>query len=208
METVVKTIFFGFTPKMIKQSYQMVKHNCPRTCVFNNQIRAANFAGQSFSSRTSEKSFPYISSVLSGAKDVEVSSAEFEGFSATTSSNSDEPQKQVKISVEVSGTTTQTIFDKVFDRMVAEAQPIPGFRRVKGGKTPNIPKHILLEVLGRSKVLKQVIKKVINSTIAEYVDKKGLKVSKDMRVEQSFEDLESSFEAGQAFSFDAVLQLK
>lgn len=38
-----------------------------------------------------------------------------------------------QISIEVSGTKTQTIFDEVFDKMVAEAQPIPGFRRVKGG---------------------------------------------------------------------------
>lgn len=34
-----------------------------------------------------------------------------------------------------------------------------------------IPRDILLEVLGPSKVYKQVIKKVINSTVAEYVEK-------------------------------------
>lgn len=39
-----------------------------------------------------------------------------------------------QLSIEVSGTTTQTIFDEVFDKMVEEAQPIPGFRRVKGGE--------------------------------------------------------------------------
>lgn len=39
----------------------------------------------------------------------------------------------VQISVEVSGNKTQRIFDDVFKKMVAAAQPIPGFRRVKGG---------------------------------------------------------------------------
>ena len=34
-----------------------------------------------------------------------------------------------------------------------------------------IPKDILLEVLGPSKVFKQVIMKVINSAVAEYVEK-------------------------------------
>jgi len=34
-----------------------------------------------------------------------------------------------------------------------------------------IPKDILLEVLGPSKVFKEVIKKIINSTMAEYVEK-------------------------------------
>ncbi|KAG6751208.1 hypothetical protein POTOM_045727 [Populus tomentosa] len=122
------------------------------------------------------------------------------------------------------------------------------------GKTPDIPRDILLEVLGPSKVYKEVIKKVINSTVAEYVDKycflecnsflhsnccgaanciiplysegilsmnlmlgintivsllqEGLKVSKDLRVEQSFEDLEDAFEPDEKFSFDAVIQLQ
>ncbi|CAK7322522.1 unnamed protein product [Dovyalis caffra] len=66
-----------------------------------------------------------------------------------------------------------------------------------------IPRDILLEVLGPSKVYKEVIKKVINSTVAEYVDKEGLKVSKDLRVEQSFEDLEDAFEPDEKFSFNA-----
>lgn len=38
-----------------------------------------------------------------------------------------------QISVEVFGARTQEIFDDVFSKMVAAAQPIPGFRRVKGG---------------------------------------------------------------------------
>lgn len=34
----------------------------------------------------------------------------------------------------MSGTITRELYDKVFDKMVADAQPIPGFRRVKGGE--------------------------------------------------------------------------
>lgn len=37
-----------------------------------------------------------------------------------------------------------------------------------------IPRDILLEVLGPSKVYKEVIKKVINSAISEYVKKVGV----------------------------------
>jgi hypothetical protein len=39
-----------------------------------------------------------------------------------------------QVGVEVFGVRTRAIFDNVFDRMVAAAQPIRGFRRVKGGK--------------------------------------------------------------------------
>lgn len=36
----------------------------------------------------------------------------------------------------------------------------------------------------------------------------GLKVGKDLRVEQSFEDLEDIFEPDEKFSFDAIIQLQ
>ncbi|KAM5585233.1 hypothetical protein ABKV19_004562 [Rosa sericea] len=152
------------------------------------------------------KYLPAICAVLSGTEDIGVSSAQSEDLSISSTTSSTEAG-ELKISVEVSGAKTQAIFDDVFDKMVAAAQPIPGFRRVKGGKTPNIPRDVLVEVLGPSKVYKQVIKKVINSTVAEYVEKECLKVSKDLRVEQSFEDLEASFEPGEEFSFDAVVHL-
>ncbi|CAI0541547.1 unnamed protein product [Linum tenue] len=212
------------------------------------------------------------------SEDVGVSSSRIGDFRVITTSTDD--STVMKVNVEVSGTKTRAIFDVVFDRMVEAAQPIPGFRRVKGGnifyalatsvlvihsssalglldnavitppvflelsvyffcyclsiasneclnflaciccwanyvdhwgtagKTPNIPRDILLEILGASRVYKEVIKKVINSAMAEYVDKEGLKVGKDLRVEQSFEDLEEAFSPGEKFSFDAVLRLQ
>ncbi|XVF37603.1 hypothetical protein REPUB_Repub20aG0023900 [Reevesia pubescens] len=125
-------------------------------------------------------------------------SSQFEDFTVTTTSTKE--NRELKIRVEVSGAKTRAIFNDVFDKMVAAAQPIPGFRR--------IPRDILLEVLGASKVYKQVITKVINSTVAEYVEKESLAVTKDLRVVQSFEDLEEMFEPDENFSFDAVIQLQ
>ncbi|ANM61399.1 bacterial trigger factor [Arabidopsis thaliana] len=43
-----------------------------------------------------------------------------------------ETSNEVKVHVQVSGEKTQTVFNHVFEKMVAAAQPIPGFRRVKG----------------------------------------------------------------------------
>lgn len=40
-------------------------------------------------------------------------------------------KKQVR--VDASGSKTQAIFDDVFSKLVEAAQPIPGFKRVKGG---------------------------------------------------------------------------
>uniref|UniRef100_A0A0D3C361 peptidylprolyl isomerase n=1 Tax=Brassica oleracea var. oleracea TaxID=109376 RepID=A0A0D3C361_BRAOL len=76
------------------------------------------------------------------------------------------------------------------------------------GKTPNIPREILLEILGYSKVYRQVIKKLINSAIEDYVKQEDLKVGKELSVEQSYEDLEETFEPGESFSFDATIKLQ
>lgn len=159
---------------------------------------------QVFGGRRNNKSSRAAFAAVSGIENVEAPS-QFEDFSVTNTTSSSD--RELKIKVEVSGAKTQVIFNDVFDKLVAAAQPIPGFRREKGGKTPNIPRDILLEILGPSKVYKQTIKNVINSTVAEYVQKNGLKVGKDLTVEQSFEDLEDSFEPGETFSFSAVVQL-
>ncbi|CAA2988052.1 trigger factor [Olea europaea subsp. europaea] len=195
--------FFNLNPKIVtKKQIADVFIQCPhsrRKCFCVNM----GYERQKLPGRTSNKCLFTVATASSGVQDVEVSSP-FKEFTITTSSV--DKTNELKISVEVSGLKTQQIFDNVFSKMVADAQPIPGFRRVKGGKTPNIPREILLEILGPSKVYKQVIEKVINSTIAEYVDKEGLTVSKDLLVEQSFEDLEEIFEPGDEFRFDAIVQ--
>ncbi|KAJ4903291.1 hypothetical protein Rs2_17242 [Raphanus sativus] len=155
-----------------------------------------------FCTRATNKQFV---AVCAAPSDVETSSKdESVLITKVETGNSNE----VKVHVEVSGEKTQTVFNIVFDKMVAAAQPIPGFRRVKGGKTPDIPREILLEILGYSKVYRQVIKKLINSAIDDYVKQEDLKVGKELSVEQSYEDLEETFEPGESFSFDATIKLQ
>ncbi|XP_054816761.1 uncharacterized protein LOC129316384 isoform X2 [Prosopis cineraria] len=196
-----QTFILNLAPQMTRykqgvEEFVMPSLNCRSLCL-SRQCR--HNAGDLFKRKESI----YRPTVVLHS-DSQIASA-FEEFSICSTNIND--VGELKISIEVSGTKTQSIFDDVFDKMVAAAQPIPGFRRVKGGKTPDIPKDILLEVLGPSKVFKEVIKKIVNSTVAEYVEKENLKVGKDLRVEQSFEDLETTFEPGQKFSFDAVVQL-
>ncbi|XP_006376422.3 uncharacterized protein LOC18104575 [Populus trichocarpa] len=207
MEIVAaKTLCLGLNLKLIshKHKVNVFTPNLTRKIPsFSHQMRCG---AQGFWRRENGRCFTPVAAVVSAAEDVEVSSSRFKDCTVMiTSTNEDQ---ELKIRVEVSGAKTRAIFEDVFKKMVTAAQPIPGFRRVKGGKTPDIPRDILLEVLGPSKVYKEVIKKVINSTVAEYVDKEGLKVSKDLRVEQSFEDLEDAFEPDEKFSFDAVIQLQ
>ncbi|CAH8282327.1 unnamed protein product [Eruca vesicaria subsp. sativa] len=196
---------------------QTIIHNLP-SCSFNSliierkqqRLQLSSFVTlpptlsvqPSFSTRATNRQFV---SVCAAPSDVETSSKDESVLITTVETGN---SNEVKVHVEVSGEKTQAVFNTVFDKMVAAAQPIPGFRRVKGGKTPDIPKDILLEILGYSKVYRQVIKKLINSTIEDYVKQEDLKVGKELSVEQSYEDLEETFEPGESFSFDATIKLQ
>ncbi|KAK8946600.1 hypothetical protein KSP39_PZI006639 [Platanthera zijinensis] len=140
-----------------------------------------------------------------GAQNVNLSTKKFKDFIVSTSVGTNQG---VKVTVDVSGARTQEIFDDVFAKLVEAAQPIPGFRRVKGGKTLDIPKDVLLHILGPSKVNKETILSVINTTVAEFVEKEGLDVSGDLRVEQSYADIEAAFVPGKEFSFEAIIHCK
>ncbi|XP_038876224.1 trigger factor isoform X2 [Benincasa hispida] len=205
MQIAATNFFLTTNPKVIYHK-QTADYFTPKvTCINVSFPSQMGYGSRKFSLSKNNRYLPAACAVLS--EDVSVSSSQFEDFSVTNATNTTE-NKELKIRVEVSGAKTRAIFNNVFDKMVAEAQPIPGFRRVKGGKTPNIPRDILLEILGPSKVYKQVIEEVINSTVAAYVEKEALKVGKDLRIEQSYEDLEDQFEPDEKFFFDAIIQLK
>ncbi|XP_062174060.1 uncharacterized protein LOC133879493 isoform X2 [Alnus glutinosa] len=206
MEIAVNTLFLGLNPKIIINHKKPVDGFTSKLTGRSSRVsHPLRFDAPEFRAGRSREYLPGVSAVLS-SEDVGVSSSLFDEFSVSRTSTSE--ARELTVGVEVFSVRTRAIFDNVFDRMVAAAQPIRGFRRVKGGKTPNIPREILLEILGPSKVYKEVIMEVINSTIAEYVEKEGLKVGKDLRVEQSLEDLEAKFEPGEKFSFDVVVQLQ
>ncbi|XP_020687397.1 uncharacterized protein LOC110103148 [Dendrobium catenatum] len=148
--------------------------------------------------------FTPFSTVSSGIQSLSLSTTNFKDFRVSTDVGE---QREIKVRVDVSGARTQEIFDDVFSKLVDAAQPIPGFRRVKGGKTPDIPKDVLLQIIGVSKVMKETILKVINTTVTEYVSKEGLNVTRELRVEQSYDEIEAAFIPGEEFSFEAVIGL-
>ncbi|XP_020593051.1 uncharacterized protein LOC110033420 isoform X2 [Phalaenopsis equestris] len=114
--------------------------------------------------------FTSFSSVSSGILSLNQSATSFKDFRVYA----DVGEREIKVRVDVSGARTQEIFDDVFSKLVDAAQPIPGFRRVKGGKTPE----------------------------------EGLNVTKELRVEQSYDEIEAAFIPGEEFSFEAIIGLQ
>ncbi|KAF0914071.1 hypothetical protein E2562_026485 [Oryza meyeriana var. granulata] len=149
--------------------------------------------------------FLYLTVTLSGTENNTESSVSFKDFLVSVRTEED---GMIKTRVTVAGTMTESIFEKVFLKKLVAAQPLPGFRRMKGGKTRDIPKDIALHIIGPSKVKKETIKNIIGFTIAEYVQKEGFNASKNLKVLQSYEELEAAFEPGKEFCFNATLYLQ
>ncbi|KAK6914504.1 Trigger factor, ribosome-binding, bacterial [Dillenia turbinata] len=115
-------------------------------------------------------------------------------------------EEKLQVRVDLPGEETQKVFDKVLTNLARSAPPIPGFRRQKGGKTSNVPKSFLLQMLGEDRVIKFVIQEIVSSTLADY---EGLKV-KDMKINttQTAEELKSMFSPGNDFDFNATMELE
>ncbi|XP_020087763.1 uncharacterized protein LOC109709834 isoform X2 [Ananas comosus] len=170
MELAVRTLF-NLNPKIVSEGRRLDLHN---QVLFSHRpwsfVNLSTFVEEGSKRHSSCKIFSttqVVSPVLN-SENPDASVSHYEDFSVAVNARD---EKEMKIRVTVSSSKTQFIFDDVFSKLVAAAQPIPGFRRVKGGKTPDIPKDILLHIIGPSKVNRQTIEKIVNCTVAEFVEK-------------------------------------
>ncbi|KAM1120557.1 hypothetical protein ACFX2I_044615 [Malus domestica] len=116
---------------------------------------------------------------------------------------------KIQVRVDLTGDDTQKVFDRVLTNLARTAPPVPGFRRQKGGKTSKVPKSFLLDILGKERVTKFVIQEIINSTMADYVNKENLTVKENkVRTTQTAEELKLLFTPGNEFGFNATLELE
>ncbi|WOK96488.1 hypothetical protein Cni_G05195 [Canna indica] len=115
---------------------------------------------------------------------------------------------KITVRVDLTGEETQKAFDTVLTNLARTAPPIPGFRKMKGGKTSNVPKSFLLQMLGRDRVTKFLIQEVVSITIGDYVKKENLTVKSEFKTIQTAEELEAAFTPGSEFGFNAVVEVE
>ncbi|KAM7489616.1 hypothetical protein LguiB_027100 [Lonicera macranthoides] len=191
MGTAIQTLFVGLNPKVIitpkPTADVLTPYLSSKTTYCSLKTR---YRTHQFHQRVRAKQVLATQAVSSDVKDAEVSSPQFDDFFVTTTST--DKDNEIKISVEVFGAKTEAIFNNVFSKMVAAAQPIPGFQRTKGGKFFSNTQY---NAGDPSNLTGKLDGKAIE----------GLAVSKDLKVEQSFEDLQAAFEPGDNFRFDAVV---
>ncbi|XP_072966071.1 uncharacterized protein [Typha angustifolia] len=128
-----------------------------------------------------------------------------ENVSIVIESRDDE---KIHVRVDLTAEETQKAFDDVLTNLARTAPPIPGFRKMKGGKTSNVPKSFLLQMLGKDRVTKFLIQEIVSTTIGDFVKKENLKVNTQFKTTQSLEELESAFIAGSEFGFNATMDIE
>lgn len=114
---------------------------------------------------------------------------------------------KIHVRVDMTGEETQKAFDDVLTNLARTAPPVPGFRRMKGGKTSNVPKTFLLQMLGKDRVTKFLIQEVVSITIGDFVRKEKLTVKSKFQTAQTAEELESAFSPGKEFGFNATMEI-
>lgn len=114
---------------------------------------------------------------------------------------------KINVRVDLTGEETQKAFDEVLTNLARTAPPIPGFRKMKGGKTSNVPKSFLLQMLGKDRVTKFLIQEIVSATIGDYVKKEDLTVKSQFQTVQTAEELESAFTPGSEFGFNATVEI-
>ncbi|KAF3789912.1 Trigger factor [Nymphaea thermarum] len=115
---------------------------------------------------------------------------------------------KIHVRIDLTGESTQKVYDDVLTNLARTAPPIPGFRRMKGGKTSNVPKNFLLRILGEDRVTKFTIQEIVSAATADYVKKENLNVKNSFSTTQSAEELAASFKPGQEFGFNASIELE
>lgn len=116
-------------------------------------------------------------------------------------------EDKIHVRVDLTGEETQKAFDDVISNLARTAPPVPGFRRRKGGKTSNVPKSFLLQILGKDRVTKFLIQEVVSTTVGDFVKKENLTVKSQFQTTQTAGELESAFTPGKEFGFNATVEI-
>ncbi|KAI3988129.1 hypothetical protein MKX01_011918 [Papaver californicum] len=115
---------------------------------------------------------------------------------------------KIQVRVDLTGIETLKVHDEVVTNLAKSAPPVPGFRKMKGGKTSNIPKSFILRALGEDRVTKFVIQEIVSATMTEFVKAENLTVNNKFKTIQSAAELKKAFTPGKEFGFNATLDIE
>lgn len=116
-------------------------------------------------------------------------------------------EKKLKVKVNLTSKGTQKALNVVLAGLSKSAPPVKGFRKGKGGKSL-VPRDVLYQMLGPSRVDRFIVEETVTSTVLDHVKREDIKVKKDFKTVQSTDELIAAFKPGEEFGFEAILELE
>lgn len=110
------------------------------------------------------------------------------------------PESRVGLEIEIPSEMSQKTYDKVLGQLMRSAN-IPGFRRGK------VPRHILIQRLGSSRISASVIEELIQNGIEQAIKQEDVDAIGNYQLRSSFEELMEQFQPGQPLTFSASVDV-
>lgn len=110
------------------------------------------------------------------------------------------PESRVGLEIEIPSDMSQKTYDKVLGQLMRSAN-IPGFRRGK------VPRHILIQRLGSSRISASVIEELIQNGIEQAIKQEDVDAIGNYQLRSSFEELMEQFKPGQPLTFSASVDV-
>ncbi|BAY19125.1 trigger factor [Anabaenopsis circularis NIES-21] len=111
------------------------------------------------------------------------------------------PASQIGLEIEIAPEITQQTYDQVIKNLSGTAN-IPGFRKGK------VPRQILLQRLGITRIKAAALEELIQNGIEQAVKQEDIQAIGQPQLRSSFEDLINNYEPGKPFTFSAAVDVE
>ncbi|MGH1392678.1 MAG: trigger factor [Trichormus sp.] len=111
------------------------------------------------------------------------------------------PASQIGLEIEITPESTQQTYEQVVKNL-AKTVNIPGFRKGK------VPRHILLQQLGSTRIKAAALEELIQDGIEKAVEQEAIEAIGQPRLRSSFDDLINNYEPGKPLTFIAEVDVK
>lgn len=110
------------------------------------------------------------------------------------------PSSQIGLEIEITPEKTKQTYEQVIQNLSRSAN-IPGFRKGK------VPRQILLQRLGTTRIKAAALEELIQDGITEAVKQEDIKAIGQPQLRSSFDDLINNYEPGKPLTFSATVDV-
>ncbi len=110
------------------------------------------------------------------------------------------PASQIGIEIEIAPEKTKQTYEKVIQNYARQAN-ISGFRKGK------VPRQILLQRLGKTRIKAAALEELIQDGIGEAIKQENIEAIGQPQLRSDFEELINNYEPGKALSFSAAVDV-